>query len=79
MHTGQSASEILLIDILPTWEYAAGVREGWIKEVTLDEFFKMITALIEFLQSGEEVELADIQEFGEDQFDSALSGTASSK
>ena len=36
MNTGQSVSEILLLDIMPTWEYAAGVREGWIKEVTLD-------------------------------------------
>ena len=38
-YTGQSASEILLLDILPTWEYIAGVREGWIVEVELDDFF----------------------------------------
>ena len=34
--TNQSVSDTLLIDIMPTWEYAAGVREGWIVEVTLD-------------------------------------------
>ena len=34
--TDQSVSDTLLLDIMPTWEYAAGVREGWIVEVTLE-------------------------------------------
>ena len=64
---------------MPTWEYYAGVREGWIVEVSLDAFGDMITALVEALDDGLEVSLTEVAEFGNEQFDSALSGTASSE
>ena len=67
------------MDIMPTWEYYAGVREGWIVEVSLDAFGDMITALVEALDDGLEVSLTEVADFGNEQFDSALSGTASSE
>lgn len=63
---------------MPTWEYAAGVREGWIVEVTLEQFLKMMNELVEALAGGLEASLDEIAAWGNEQFNLALAGTASS-